>query len=211
MNPWAAISDFDGTITLRDVGDHLLLHYGYSDEKTIEASYSLKVRVEDFMRKAFSGARLSEETIAEFVMKNVKARPGFAAFARFCAASGIYFEIVSGGIDLYSRPFLAKHGVSAPGFFGTARVTEKGIKINYPFLRRTDLSAFKAARVKRLKREGYRVLFCGDGPNDLKAAREADKVFAAGRLLKLCREHGIKASPLTNFSRAAAFLRKETI
>jgi len=23
---WAAVSDFDGTITLRDVGDHLLLH-----------------------------------------------------------------------------------------------------------------------------------------------------------------------------------------
>ena len=44
---WAAVSDFDGTITLRDVGDHLLLHYGFSDRKTIEASYSLKVRVED--------------------------------------------------------------------------------------------------------------------------------------------------------------------
>ncbi|HBA61122.1 MAG TPA: hypothetical protein DCZ92_09945 [Elusimicrobia bacterium] len=204
---WAAVSDFDGTITMRDVGDHLLLHYGFSDKETIEASYSLKVRVEDFMKRAFSGARLTERAIAAFVRTRVKSRPGFRAFARFCGRHKIPFEVASGGIDLYAGPFFKKHGVSVKSFFGRARVAEGGIKITYPFLKRTDLSSFKASRVSRLKRAGRKVVFFGDGPNDLKAAALADKVYASGRLYRLCRERGIKASRLTDFSLAIEFLK----
>ncbi|OGR66239.1 MAG: hypothetical protein A2X31_05820 [Elusimicrobia bacterium GWB2_63_22] len=207
---WAAVSDFDGTITLRDVGDHLLLHYGFADKKTIEESYSLKVRVEDFMKRAFAGAALTEKTIADFVRKKVKARRGFRDFIVFCEESGVPFEIVSGGVDLYADPFFRAHGVKVRSFFGRARVVKGGIRITYPFLRRMDLSSFKEARVLRQKRAGRRVVFFGDGPNDLKAAAAADKVYAAGRLYRLCRERGIAASRLEDFSRAASFLRKNS-
>ena len=210
MKGWAAVSDFDGTITLRDVGDHLLLHYGFSDRKTIEASYSLKVRVEDFMKSAFAGARLTEETIAGFVREKVRARPGFREFILFCEAAGVPFEIASGGVDLYADPFFEMHGVKVKSFFGRARVVKGGIRITYPFLKLMDLSAFKASRVSRLKRAGYKVVFFGDGPNDFKAAALADKVYAAGRLLKLCRAQGITASALTDFNKAARYIRKTT-
>jgi 2-hydroxy-3-keto-5-methylthiopentenyl-1-phosphate phosphatase len=205
---WAAVSDFDGTITLQDVGDHLLLHYGFADKKTIEESYSLKVKVEDFMKKAFAGAALTEEVIADFVRKKVKTRPGFRQFILFCEAAGVPFEIASGGVDLYADPFFEKHAVTVKSFFGRARVVKGGIRITYPFLRRTNLSAFKASRVARFQRAGRRVVFFGDGPNDFKAACLADKVYATGRLLKLCREHNVAAEPLLSYARAAAFMKK---
>ena len=208
MKGWGAVSDFDGTITLRDVGDHLLLHYGFADRKTIEESYSLKVKVEDFMKKAFAGAALSEKVIADFVRSRVKTRPGFREFIFFCERAGVPFEIASGGVDLYADPFFEKHGVKVKSFFGRAKVVKGGIKIAYPFLARTNLSAFKASRVARFRRAGYRVVFFGDGPNDLKAAALADKVYAAGRLLKLCRERGVPASPLVSYARAAVFIKK---
>lgn len=208
MKGWAAVSDFDGTITLRDVGDHLLLHYGFADKKTIEESYSLKVKVEDFMKKAFAGAALSEAVIADFVRKKVRTRPGFREFILFCEAGGVPFEIASGGVDLYADPFFRKHGVEVKSFFGKAKVVKGGIRITYPFLRRTNLSAFKASRVARFQRAGRKVVFFGDGPNDLKAACLADKVYAAGRLLKLCRERNIPAEPLVSYARAAAFIAK---
>ncbi len=210
MKGWAAVSDFDGTITLRDVGDHLLLHYGFADRRTIEESYSLKVRVEDFMKRAFAGAPLTEKMIADFVRERVRPRPGFREFILFCESAGVPFEIASGGVDLYADPFFKKHGVKVRSFFGKARVVKGGLRITYPFLRRTDLSAFKSSRVRRLKKAGYRTVFFGDGPNDLKAAMAADKVYAAGRLLKLCRERGIAASPLVNFIRAADFIKKNS-
>jgi 2-hydroxy-3-keto-5-methylthiopentenyl-1-phosphate phosphatase len=207
---WAAVSDFDGTITLRDVGDHLLLHYGFADKKTIEESYSLKVKVEDFMKRAFAGAALSEKVIADFVRTKVRTRPGFREFIFFCERSGVPFEIASGGVDLYADPFFENHGVKVKSFFGRARVTGNGIKITYPFLRRTTLSDFKASRVGRFRRAGYKVVFFGDGPNDLKAAMLADKVYAAGRLLRLCRERGIAASPLISYARAATYIKNNT-
>ncbi|MBI5744476.1 MAG: HAD-IB family phosphatase [Elusimicrobia bacterium] len=208
MKGWAAVSDFDGTITLRDVGDHLLLHYGFADRKTIEESYSLKVRVEDFMKRAFAGAALSEAVIADFVRSKVRTRPGFREFILFCERSKVPFEIASGGVDLYADPFFRKHGVKVKSFFGKAKVVKGGIRITYPFLRSTTLSAFKASRVARFKRAGRRVVFFGDGPNDLKAASLADKVYAAGRLLKLCRERGVPASRLTDFKKAASFITR---
>jgi len=207
---WAAVSDFDGTVTLRDVGDHLLLHYGFADKKTIEESYSLKVKVEDFMKRAFAGAALSEKTIADFVRKEVRTRPGFRQFILFCEASGVPFEIASGGVDLYADPFFKKHGVKVKSFFGRARVVKGGIRITYPFLRRTNLSDFKASRVARFQRAGRRVVFFGDGPNDFKAACLADKVYAAGRLLRLCRERGVPAEQLRSYARAADFIKKNS-
>lgn len=205
---WAAVSDFDGTVTLRDVGDHLLLHYGFADRKTIEESYSLKVKVEDFMKRLFAGAALTEKAIADFVRTRVRARAGFRDFIFFCERAGVPFEIASGGVDLYADPFFAKHGVTVKSFFGRAKVVKGGIRITYPFLRRTCLSDFKAARVARFQRAGYRVVFFGDGPNDFKAAGLADRAYATGRLLKLCRERGVPVEPLTSYARAAAFIRK---
>jgi 2-hydroxy-3-keto-5-methylthiopentenyl-1-phosphate phosphatase len=206
---WAAVSDFDGTITLRDVGDHLLLHYGFSDRKTIEESYSLKVRVEDFMKRAFAGAALTEKVIADFVRARTRARPGFREFVLFCEQNRVPFEIASGGVDLYADPFFAKHGVKVRSFFGRARVVKGGIRIRYPFLRKLDLSSFKASRVRRFKAAGRKVVFFGDGPNDLKAAMLADKVYAAGRLYRLCRARGIPASRLTDFGMAANFIKQQ--
>ncbi len=205
---WAAVSDFDGTITLQDVGDWLLLHYGYCDKRAIAASYSPKVRVEDFMKKAFAGAKLSKADITGFVNRKVKARRGFRGFVSFCARNAIPLEVASGGMDLYAAPFFRKHGIAIKAFFGKTRVTAGGIRITYPFLKGTDLGTFKAARVLRLRRAGRKVVFFGDGPSDLKAASLADKVFAAGRLLKLCRARGITATPLSSFARAATFLKK---
>lgn len=160
------------------------------------------------MKRAFSGAELTEEMIAGFVREKVRARPGFRDFILFCEAAGVPFEIASGGVDLYADPFFEKHGVKVRSFFGRARVVKGGIRITYPFLKRMDLSSFKASRVALKREAGYRVVFFGDGPNDLKAAGLADKVYAAGRLLRLCRERGIAASPLVNFARAAEFIKK---
>lgn len=208
MKGWAAVSDFDGTVTTRDVGDHLLLHYGFADKRTIDESYVSGVKVEDFMKSSFARAALTGGQIAAFVRRRVKARRGFRDFVLFCEGRGVPFEIASGGIDLYSDPFFEKHGVKVRSFFGRGRAVKGGVRITYPFLRGLDLSAFKASRVARLKKAGRRVVFFGDGPNDFKAAKLADKAYAAGRLLRLCRERGVPASPLTDFMKAARHMER---
>jgi HAD superfamily phosphoserine phosphatase-like hydrolase len=207
---WAAVSDFDGTITTFDVGDALLLRCGAADRAAIEASYAPGVKVTEHMRRSFAACGLTPGRIQDFARRSVKPRRGFPAFAAACAAAGAPLVVVSGGIDLYAGPFFEKLGIRPDKvYIGRGRAAAKGIRLSYPFLRGLGLPAFKAARVKALKRAGYAVAFFGDGPSDLPAARAADRVFAAGRLLALCRREGLAAEPLTDFRRAAALFKRE--
>jgi 2-hydroxy-3-keto-5-methylthiopentenyl-1-phosphate phosphatase len=61
----------------------------------------------------------------------------------------------------------------------------------------------KGPPARRLRRPGRVLVAFGDGGRDLCMAREADLVFARGRLLRLCREEGLPARELTDFDAAA--------
>ena len=205
------VADFDGTITLRDVGDSLLLRFGAATKKEIAASYAFGVAMDKWMRRIFLKLRVSQKRIQAHVRASTRLRNGFKEFTAFCAANSVPFEIASGGIDLYAEPVFSKYRLKARSFFGKARVTGAGVKITYPFLKGRTLDGFKALRVARLRRLGYRVIFCGDGTTDLQAARAADKVFAAKKLLGHCRVIGLKATRLKNFYQVRDFIRKNSV
>ncbi|HBE88787.1 MAG TPA: hypothetical protein DDW67_06565 [Elusimicrobia bacterium] len=205
---WAVVSDFDGTLTLADVGDAILLEFGVFTAADIERSYAPGQSVEKWMRRGFSRLAASRPEIESFILRSMKPRAGLSAFSAFCAGRRIPFDIVSGGADIYARPLLKKWGVKAKTSFGRARRSGAGWDIEYADLDGGALPAFKAGRVKDYRDRGFRVLFCGDAPSDLRAAGLADKVYAAGRLKALCRAGGIKFSPLSDLRDAAAFIRK---
>jgi len=191
------------------VGDSILLHFDAATKKEIEDSYAFGVNMCEWMRKVFLKLRAPKEKIQAHVLASTRLRNGFKSFPAFCAANSVPFEIASGGIDLYAEPVFSKHRLKAKSFFGKARVAGNGVKITYPFLKKNTLDDFKAHRVLRLRRLGYKVIFCGDGTTDLKAARAADKVFAAKKLFGHCRALGLKATRLKNFHQVRDFLIQE--
>ncbi|MCX5784076.1 MAG: HAD-IB family phosphatase [Elusimicrobia bacterium] len=205
------VADFDGTITTRDVGDSILLRFRAATRKEIENSYSFGVSMDKWMREIFLRLRVPRKKIQDHVRASTRLRNGFKEFAVFCAENSVPFEIASGGIDLYAEPVFSKYGLRAKSFFGKARVTGAGVKITYPFLKGKTLDGFKAFRVLRLRRLGCKVIFCGDGTTDLEAARAADKVFAAKKLLGHCRAMGIKAARLKNFHQVREFIRRNRL
>ena len=52
------------------------------------------------------------------------------------------------------------------------------------------------------------MVFAGDGTPDFIAAKEADKVFARGALLKLCRKNGVEAAELDSYCRVLEYLKQ---
>jgi HAD superfamily phosphoserine phosphatase-like hydrolase len=205
---WAVVSDFDGTLTLSDVGDAILMEFGVFTAADIERSYAPGQSVEKWMKRGFARLEASRPAIEEFILRAMKPRRGLRALSDFCAAARVPFDIVSGGADLYARPLLKAWGVEARSSFGRTRRNGGGWDVEYADLAGRTLPSFKAGRVKHYRDRGFAVLFCGDAPSDLRAAGLADKVYAAGRLRGLCREKGIKFSPLVDLRDAAAFMRK---
>jgi HAD superfamily phosphoserine phosphatase-like hydrolase len=207
---WAVVSDFDGTLTLEDVGDAILKGFGVFTAEEIERSYSPGQSVEKWMKRGFARLGAARREIEGFILREMRPRRGLRAFSDFCAARGVPFDIVSGGADIYARPLLRAWGVKARSSFGRTRRNGGGWDLRYEDLAGLTLPAFKAARVKHYRDRGFAVLFCGDAPSDLRAAGLADKVYAAGRLKALCRARGINFSALLDLRHAAAFMKKNS-
>lgn len=183
----AVVSDFDGTLTKKDVGDMILLAFNKATHQEIEDSYQLGVKVEEWMKIYFSRmADIDRDEIERFVYGSVEARNGFVEMVSFLSNMSIPFEIVSGGVDVYIEPFMKKYGVFINGFYGLF----KDKTVSYPFLDNMTLSEFKASRVSYYRDLGYTVVFMGDSPNDYEAILLADIRFATLRLSNILRSEG---------------------
>jgi len=196
---FAVVTDFDGTITTRDMGDAICLHFGAADRRDIELSSVPGECVKHWMTKLFHKLKQNPGEVHRFVLKTAKARPGFAQAARALSKAGIPFEIASGGLNLYIEPLLDKWKTGKIKIFcGKAVFGKNGYIVRYPWKMKVD--EMKASRVRYYQKQGRRVVFCGDASSDFKAAKTADIVFAHGKLMKMCREAGIKTAPLKNFA-----------
>jgi len=205
---WAVVTDFDGTVTLKDVSDDLLLHFKITDKETIEKAYAPSVNVEKWMEAYYRLVKISRRRIEDRVRAASRLRAGFGELRDFCENRRIPLEIVSGGLDLYIECLLKHWRLKVNYYCARTRFTPAGILVNYPFLKRTTLELFKARRVEYYHSRGCKVLFCGDGTSDLKAARLADAVFATKKLRDFCLGQGVRHRRLKNFFTVRDFIEK---
>lgn len=205
---YAVISDFDGTITRRDVGDFLLLHFKLVKKKEIDLGYELNVPVEKWMTKYFSRiGKIKKDLIEKAVKKHISPRHLFRETALFCRRKKIPFEVVSGGVDLYANPFFQKEKLKMKTFFGSCRTKKGKAEIRYPYLKGISLSQFKKSRVEFYKKKGYTVIFCGDAPNDVPAAMTADIAFASRFLPSLLESKKVPYRRLIHFGPVLKILK----
>ena len=204
---WAVVTDFDATVTTRDIGDSIIGHFKAASAKEIRDSYRPGVAVEKWMEEVFERINAGPKEIRKFVLDTAVMRSGFGKFLGLCKRREIPVEIVSGGLDIYVTPLFKKWEIKIRSFFGTSSWVNGRIKIRYPFLRTMTLEEFKASRVKAFQDKGHRVVFLGDGTSDYLAACFADAVFATRKLYSLCRENGMPARRLVDFHSVMRTLR----
>ncbi|MEF3280894.1 MAG: HAD-IB family phosphatase [Elusimicrobiota bacterium] len=200
----AIISDFDGTITTKDVGDFLLLHFNLATEKEIEDSYEFGLKIEEWMKKYFS--RIKSVNLAQVkraIKEHIKLRDGFCQMVEFLNRNLIPFEVVSGGVDLYIEEVFENYGLKLKGYYGKFNNGD----ISFDFLNKDKaLSDFKMERVLLYKKLGYKTIFCGDAPNDYKAAVVCDICFATLRLAEIMRKENRDFFYLNDFKKVMEVL-----
>jgi 2-hydroxy-3-keto-5-methylthiopentenyl-1-phosphate phosphatase len=111
-------------------------------------------------------------------------------------------------LDFYIETVLNDIGVkdikifAAQAYFGS-----KGIKVEYIGPNGTQLKDnFKEAYIRAFLRDGYRVVYVGDGLSDICPAKQAHHIFARGELLNYCRETNVNCMPFTDFDDVVAGL-----
>ncbi len=203
--PLAVLVDFDGTITVRDIGDQVVTNFAEPGwVEAIERYQAGELNVREVW--AFQIGLLRREREAEAIAYSVgfaEIREGFREFLEHCDSNGIMVEVVSSGMHFYVDAILDAIGFGdLPRARPTVEYDEQGFGVmtmREGLLDCGMTAMCKCDRVWRLRRRGYRVMFVGDGLSDECVVSQADSVLAIGNLRRTCEEKGIEHTPFETF------------
>ncbi len=183
--------DFDGTITQEDVSFLLLDAFANGNWRQLLTQYKEgKISVNRFNTKAFAMVNADRQTLLEFMGSRAKMRAGFDELLDYCHRKGFQFVIVSNGLDFYIEAILKDIGVdNIEVFSAQTQFGPNGIETKYIGPEGSQLEdGFKEAYTRLFLREGYRLVYVGNGISDISPARLAHHIFATGDLLTYCKE-----------------------
>jgi len=195
--------DFDNTVAVDDISFMILDVFGDKNWRDVLGEYREgRITVGAFNRRAFSTVKADEPTLLNYVLtSNVVLRPGFKDLVNYCAKKGYEFVIVSNGLDFYIKAVLKSISVNNVKVFAAQTLFKlEGLDVRYIGPDGSHLDAgFKDAYVNLFKRQGYRVVYIGDGASDVSPASQAHHIFARDELLRRCQEKGWDCIPFEDF------------
>jgi 2-hydroxy-3-keto-5-methylthiopentenyl-1-phosphate phosphatase len=209
--PVSFLVDYDGTISILDVGDELLRRYG-PDAVTTAAQDA-----------AYDEGRVGSRELMRWDMDVLPHDPrllrgeaeaaaqdeGFAGFVAAARRAGAAVEVVSDGLGFYVAPNVARLGLAdVPVATNENGLDGGGRALSFPFGHAACFvcGTCKRERVRAHQALGRVVVFIGDGTSDRYAAFHADVVLAKGALAGFCEGAGWPFRRWADFAEVAAWL-----
>ncbi len=194
--------DFDGTITLKDLGDELFKIYGqFYELNSLLKTNELTITEYWYKICATLDTKLTKDIIADFSLK-FEIDPYFKNFVDYCKEHDINLTIVSDGYREYIEPLLHYHHLDELPLFANSLDFGKPIT---PIFYGTDESCnCLSASCKRnvlLTRtpENGIIVYIGDGYSDFCAAEHSDIIFAKKNLARYCNDNKVPHYPYNTF------------
>jgi 2,3-diketo-5-methylthio-1-phosphopentane phosphatase len=188
----AVFLDFDGTVTMADVGVHLLERTAAPDGwRALDEQFA---RGEIGSREClFDEWELVNGTEAELraLAAEVPVDPGFGPLVAALRGAGATITVVSDGFGFYVHEVCTPLGLPVL----TNAVDFETGELHFPHEDRccacSSCGVCKQAPIKDASYEGKTTVLVGDGISDRKAAMLADVVFAKGSLAAWCERFGV--------------------
>lgn len=188
--------DFDGTVTTRDTGAHLLERLAPGEAwRLVGAAYAAgTIQSRECLVREWE-VLPKDEALLRDTAREVPVDPGFEPFVAALRAAGVEVVVVSDGFGFYAEEVCAAAGVEVV----TNRPDWSTGELTFPHLDRccacSSCGTCKQAPLKDAKRRGRRTVLVGDGVSDRKAALLADVVFAKSELADWCEDMGVAYLP----------------
>jgi HAD superfamily phosphoserine phosphatase-like hydrolase len=209
--PVSFLVDYDGTISLVDVGDELLVRF-FEDRATLAE-----------MDRAYDEGRLGSRELmlwdlsvlpddAELLRTTASSLPQDETFPRLvevCRARRAELEVVSDGFGFHVEPNLARMGLDdlpVATNETTLEVPDRGMTFPFGHPECFVCGTCKRERVRIRQRAGRVVVFVGDGTSDRFAAAHADVVFAKRALARICAAEGWAFEPWQTFDEISSWV-----
>ncbi len=210
MSERTLVVDFDGTITEQDLLDEIAQTFGDEevyrevDEGLDDHSLSLN----EVIRREFEPVRAPLEEVQQWVLENVRIRPGFREVVDLARERGWRFVIVSSGFRELIEPILRREGLDDVELLSNRIDPDPdGWKVQFRVSAVCDVcgQACKRSTAAALA-DGAELVYVGDGYSDRCAAESADLVFARRGLASYLEERGVPFERFEDFHSIARSL-----
>src|SRR4030042_3051176 len=112
------LCDFDGTISIRDMGYDLLNRFSSGDWEAIDRDFCEgKIGSKEAYSRIAKILKGNEKDLLGFIQKHSNIDPHFNSFYQYCRERDIDVKIVSDGLDFYIKMFLEIHYLSEIPFY----------------------------------------------------------------------------------------------
>ncbi len=207
------LCDFDGTISIRDMGYDLLNRFSSGDWEAIDRDFCEgKIGSKEAYSRIAKILKGNEKDLLGFIQKHSNIDPYFTSFYQYCRERDIDVKIVSDGLDFYIKTVLEIHYLSEIPFYANHTHFHKGdgMEVSFPYFNEEcGLCGTCKKRFVQIHRKAYdSILFIGNGISDRCAAREADFVFAKDSLYTYCIDQDITCHFFANFHEILGDLKK---
>ena len=195
--------DFDRTISNEDSTDVLLETHNPEFKKDLRKRYKAgKVTIRQFIKEGLSSLNITKDEYIKTLQEKVTIDKSFKDFVK----SGLEFRIVSAGSRLNVQGSLLGYGIDLPDekiISNDLKFDGNKITVENLFLDKEKIYGVdKKEAVEKFKKQGYEVIYVGDGPSDYRAMEVADFVLVrkGTRAVKFCSENGINFREFESFS-----------
>jgi len=202
-------TDFDGTMTQRDVTDEILAQLAHPSWREVELEWTRGlIGSRECLERQIALVDTSVEELNTLI-DAVPIDPAFASFYRFTQQRGVPLYVLSEGFDYVIARVLKRAGTVDPVrngmqvFSSTLRVEGRRLIPSFPHSSppcEHGCATCKAALLRRFGKGKHPIVFVGDGLSDRFAVDEADVVFAKRQLFAYCQEHGKAYRPFSTFA-----------
>ena len=186
--------DFDSTITEEDISYYILDSFAQGDWRKLLKEYRENIiTVDQFNTNSFAMVKADRETLINIVKTKFKLRAGFRQLVDYCSYRNFRFVIVSNGLDFYIKEILSEIGSAEIEVHAAqTQFNNDALAVQYigPDGRRTE-NGLKELYIRLFLKDGYRVIYIGDGESDIKPAQFAHIIFARDQLLHYCQKNTI--------------------
>ena len=199
----AFLTDFDDTAAVQNVAELLLNRFGAANWTDVRQAFrDGKMSLKEYQEITFREIQADRPAMQHYVREHATLRPWFPELRRFCRSRDIPLAVVSQGLDFYISALLERDGFSDVPVYAVDTSFKDGhisYHYNHTYPGREAQGNSKAFVVEGFQRQGYYVVYAGDGVSDLEASRQADLVFAHRTLARFCDDEGISYQPFQDF------------
>lgn len=210
-----AFVDFDGTVTVDDVGYNFFKRFARERAEDVVMRYRRgEVSAVECLQTEcdlYNDYPAPAREVRDFIGSQ-KLTDGFLQFEAYCRENSISLTVLSAGFDFYIRPILKKYRLehlevySTPTFIKNGRIYPQFIYYDKDIC--PICANCKGARVQQLTAPDEQSVFIGDGHSDSHGAEKADLVFAKSYLAEYLKDHNAAFDSFENFHDIITGLRK---